>query len=52
MITGRCLFCFQPKAPFFPPATGEGDTSNFDEYDEEPLKVSSTVAHAKEFESF
>ncbi len=51
-ITQFVAFPFQPKAPFLPPATGEGDTSNFDEYDEEPLKVSSTVAHAKEFESF
>ena len=46
------LFLFQPDAPFIPKVTGAGDTQNFDEYDEEPIKVSSNLHCAKEFDDF
>ena len=46
------LFSFQPDAPFIPKVTGAGDTQNFDEYDEEPIKVSNNLHCAKEFDNF
>lgn len=45
---------FQKKieAPFIPRCKGPGDTSNFDDYEEEPLRISSTEKCAKEFAEF
>ncbi|XP_028967686.1 cAMP-dependent protein kinase catalytic subunit 1 isoform X1 [Galendromus occidentalis] len=40
------------EAPFLPRNSGPGDTSNFDEYEEEPLRISSTEKCAKEFADF
>jgi protein kinase A len=39
-------------APFIPKCKGAGDTSNFDEYDEEPLRVASSEKYAQEFGDF
>lgn len=45
---------FQKKieAPFVPRCKGPGDTSNFDDYEEEALRISSTEKCAKEFAEF
>lgn len=45
---------FQKKieAPFIPRCKGPGDTSNFDDYEEEVLRISSTEKCAKEFAEF
>ncbi|KAH8874237.1 cAMP-dependent protein kinase catalytic subunit 1 [Schistosoma japonicum] len=48
VATYRKEFC----APFLPPCKGPGDTSNFDDYEEEPLRISKTDYCAKEFEEF
>jgi protein kinase A len=40
------------EAPFLPKCKGAGDTSNFDEYDEEVLQISSAEKCAKEFADF
>ncbi|KAF0298522.1 cAMP-dependent protein kinase catalytic subunit [Amphibalanus amphitrite] len=40
------------EAPFIPKCKGGGDTSNFDDYEEERLHVSSTEKCAKEFADF
>lgn len=40
------------EAPFVPKCKGLGDCSNFDEYEEEPLRISSTEKCAKEFAEF
>ncbi|XP_037069976.1 cAMP-dependent protein kinase catalytic subunit 1 isoform X1 [Pollicipes pollicipes] len=40
------------EAPFVPKCKGGGDTSNFDDYEEERLHVSSTEKCAKEFADF
>lgn len=42
----------QLDAPFIPKTKGAGDTSNFDEYDEEPLRISSSEKYASEFADF
>ncbi|XP_076346468.1 cAMP-dependent protein kinase catalytic subunit 1-like isoform X4 [Tachypleus tridentatus] len=40
------------EAPFLPKCKGPGDTSNFDDYEEEALHISSTEKCAKEFADF
>lgn len=40
------------EAPFVPDIKSAGDTSNFDEYDEEPLKISKNLKFSKEFVEF
>lgn len=42
----------QVDAPFIPKCEGPGDPSNFDDYDEEPLRISGTEKCAKEFADF
>jgi hypothetical protein len=42
----------QVEAPFIPKTRGGGDTCNFDDYEEEPLRISSTEKCAKEFADF
>ena len=38
--------------PFIPKTKGAGDTANFDDYEEEPLRIASTEKCAKEFADF
>ncbi|XP_078285757.1 cAMP-dependent protein kinase catalytic subunit alpha-like isoform X3 [Rhinoraja longicauda] len=40
------------EPPFKPKMKGPGDTSNFDEYEEEPIRVSITEKYPKEFADF
>uniref|UniRef100_A0A1I8HI32 cAMP-dependent protein kinase n=1 Tax=Macrostomum lignano TaxID=282301 RepID=A0A1I8HI32_9PLAT len=40
------------EAPFVPKSKGPGDPSNFDEYEEEPLRIAGTEKCAKEFAEF
>ncbi|XP_078476623.1 cAMP-dependent protein kinase catalytic subunit alpha-like isoform X1 [Lampetra planeri] len=40
------------EAPFIPKCKGPGDASNFDDYEEEEIRISSTEKCAKEFADF
>ena len=40
------------KAPFIPELEGEGDTANFDDYDEAPLIIKDFDMHAASFADF
>uniref|UniRef100_A0AC35TLQ7 cAMP-dependent protein kinase catalytic subunit n=1 Tax=Rhabditophanes sp. KR3021 TaxID=114890 RepID=A0AC35TLQ7_9BILA len=40
------------EAPFLPKCRGPGDASNFDDYDEEPLRISGTEKCSREFVEF
>lgn len=40
------------EPPFVPKTKGPGDPSNFDEYEEEPLRIATTEKFTKEFEEF
>lgn len=40
------------EAPFVPKCKGPGDADNFDEYEEEPLRISATEKCAKDFADF
>lgn len=42
----------QVEAPFIPKCKGPGDPSNFDDYEEEPLRISTSEKCAKEFADF
>ena len=42
----------QEKAPFIPECKGKGDFSNFDDYEEVPLKVAKQDKYAKEYADF
>lgn len=46
------LYQKKVDAPFIPKCKGPGDGSNFEEYEEEPLRISSTEKCAKEFADF
>lgn len=50
MIWVSCVL--QVEAPFIPKCKGPGDTSNFDDYEEEEIRVSFTEKCAKEFAEF
>ena len=52
VILDGLLWLFQVEAPFIPKCKGPGDYSNFDDYEEEPLRISSTEKCAKEFADF
>ncbi|UJR27856.1 hypothetical protein I4U23_009121 [Adineta vaga] len=40
------------EPPFIPKTKGPGDASNFDDYEEEPLRIATTEKFGKEFEEF
>lgn len=44
--------CVQVDAPFVPKTKGAGDPSNFDDYEEEPLRISANDRFVKEFADF
>lgn len=45
-------FALQVEAPLIPKTKGAGDTCNFDEYEEEPLRISVAEKCPKEFADF
>ncbi|KHJ88735.1 protein kinase domain protein, partial [Oesophagostomum dentatum] len=45
-------FVEEVEAPFLPKCRGPGDASNFDDYEEEPLRISGTEKCSKEFAEF
>lgn len=47
-----CGSLLQVEAPFIPKCRGPGDTSNFDDYEEEEIRVSVTEKCGKEFAEF
>lgn len=51
-MTVSIVFSLKVEAPFIPKCKGSGDTSNFDDYEEEVLRISSTERCAKEFADF
>ncbi|KAL3319706.1 cAMP-dependent protein kinase catalytic subunit 1 [Cichlidogyrus casuarinus] len=46
------IFGKKVEAPFCPKVNGKDDTANFDTYEEEDLKISTTEKHTKEFADF
>ena len=52
LLKNLIFYVFQVEAHFKPTCKGAGDTSNFDDYEEEPLRISSTEKCAKEFADF
>ena len=46
------LCVFQLDAPFIPKCKGPGDASNFEDYEEEPLRIAGTEKFQKEFSDF
>ena len=46
------IVALQVEAPFIPKCKGPGDPSNFDDYEEEPLHISTSEKCAKEFADF
>ena len=51
-LTSLPLPSWQADAPFVPKVKNPGDASNFDDYEEEPLRISSTEKFSKEFADF
>jgi len=47
-----CYALNQVEAPFVPKCKGSGDPSNFDDYDEEPLRIAVNEKCTKEFADF
>ena len=52
LLFSLIVFHIQVEAPFIPKTEGAGDTSNFEECDEEPLRMSSTEKYVSEFADF
>lgn len=52
MLSNFLDVMMQVEAPFIPKCKGPGDPSNFDDYEEEPLRISTSEKCAKEFADF
>lgn len=48
----QAVFDMKVPAPYIPKIKSAGDASNFEEYDEEPLKASSAEKYPNEFRDF